>query len=205
MGTIFEYQGRYGAALSAKEGAVKTLRDIGERGFWLTAIVGSYGNALAVVGRFDEAQKNLEEALSVAREIHSDPMAARALNFQGDRFLYAGDVKSAKSRFDEALRVATRAMDREEELVAKHRLGRIAIDEGRYPEAIAALRRVIQDADGIGMKYISLGASVDLADALVHRKDYSAARRELANALPKCEKVNLRVLQAKVHYLLASL
>jgi tetratricopeptide (TPR) repeat protein/predicted Ser/Thr protein kinase len=203
MGTIFEYQGRYGAALSAKEEAVKTIRDIGERGFWLTAIVGSYGNALAEVGRFDEGQKNLDEALSVAREIHSDPMVARALNFQGDRFLYSGDIKSAKLRFEEALGAATRAKEREQELVARHRLGRVAIDEGRYPEAIAALRRVVQDADRIGMKYISLGASVDLADAFLHRKDYPAARRELAAALPKCEKVSLRVLQARIHYLLA--
>jgi serine/threonine protein kinase/tetratricopeptide (TPR) repeat protein len=203
MGTIFEYQGRYGAALSAKEEAVKTLRDIGERGFWLTAIVGSYGNALAEVGRFDEGQKNLDEALSIAREIHSDPMVSRALNFQGDRFLYAGDIKTGKSRFQEALAVARRAKEREQELVASQRLGRIAIDEGRYTEAIAALRRVVQDADGVGMKYVSLGASVDLADAFLHRKDYPAAGRELTAALPKCEKVSLRVLQAKIHYLLS--
>ncbi len=99
--------------------------------------------------------------------------------------------------------MATRAREREQELIARHRLGRVAIDEGRFPEAIISLRRVIQDADGLGMKYISLGASVDVADALAHRKDYAGARRELTIALPKCERMNLRVLQARIHYLMA--
>src|SRR5262249_21283687 len=46
-------------------------------------------------------------------------------------------------------------------------------------------------------------ASVDLADALVRRKDYVAARGELGILLPRCEKMNLRLLQARTHYLLS--
>ena len=55
----------------------------------------------------------------------------------------------------------------------------------------------------MGLKYASLEASIDLADALIHSKDYSGAQRELEAALPRCEKMSLRALQAKAHYLLA--
>jgi hypothetical protein len=35
MGTIFEYQGRYGAALKSKEEALKTYRELQDRSFWM--------------------------------------------------------------------------------------------------------------------------------------------------------------------------
>ncbi len=50
LGTLFSYQGRYGAALSAEEDALKTFRELQERGLWLAEILGYYGNALAQVG-----------------------------------------------------------------------------------------------------------------------------------------------------------
>jgi len=204
MGTIFEYQGRYGAALSSKQEAVNILRDTGERGFWLAAILGSYGNELSQVGRFDEAQKSLDEALSVAREIHSDPMVSQTLNFQGNRFLFSGNVKSARPLYEQALQVATRAMDREQMLISKRNLSKVSIREGRHGEAANSLRRLTQESNGLGLKYLSLEASIDLADALIHSKDYLGAQRELEATLPKCEKMSLRMLQARAHYLLAT-
>src|SRR5207244_116038 len=35
MGTIFEYQGRYGAALKSKEDDLKTSRELQDRSFWM--------------------------------------------------------------------------------------------------------------------------------------------------------------------------
>jgi hypothetical protein len=67
-------------------------------------------------------------------------MVSRALNFQGTVSSYAGDIKTGKSRFQETLAVARRAREREQELVASQRLGRIAIDEGGT-RSVAALRR----------------------------------------------------------------
>src|SRR5882724_7073842 len=68
MGTIFEYQGRYGAALKSKEEALKTFRELQDRSFWMAEILSGYGNSLSEVGRYDEAQKNLAEAMTLARE-----------------------------------------------------------------------------------------------------------------------------------------
>src|SRR5213592_1087370 len=84
MGTLFEYQGRYGAALDAKEEALKTFQPLQDRGFWLAEILSGHGNTLALVGRFDEAKRDLEAALDLAQKQQNNPLIAQILNFQGD-------------------------------------------------------------------------------------------------------------------------
>src|SRR5260370_17605201 len=58
MGTIFEHQGRYGAALKSKEDALKTFREFQDRSFWMAEILSGYGNSLIHVGHSDVSQKN---------------------------------------------------------------------------------------------------------------------------------------------------
>src|SRR5258705_4671347 len=108
MGTIFEYQGRYGAALKSKEEALKTFRELNDRGFWMAEILSGYGNSLSQVGRYDEAQQNLAEAMTLARKLQNKTLVAQILNFQGDIFYYRGDIKSAANLFSQALAAATR-------------------------------------------------------------------------------------------------
>jgi tetratricopeptide (TPR) repeat protein len=76
--------------------------------------------------------------------------------------------------------------------------------EGRSREAISSLKALAQEADSLGLKYLSVECSVDLGEALVNNKDYSRARQELEPALGKAEKLGLRTLLAKDHYLLAT-
>ena len=95
MGTLFSYQGRHGAALSAEEDALKTFRELQERGFWLAEILGHYGNALAQVGRTDDAQKSLDEAMNVARELKNQATTAEIHGYQGDNAFYRGDYQAA--------------------------------------------------------------------------------------------------------------
>jgi len=59
MGTVFEYQGQYGAAVNAKEEALKAFRDLKEQGFWLGEVLSGTGHALAMAGRFDDARRLL--------------------------------------------------------------------------------------------------------------------------------------------------
>jgi len=106
MGLVFGYQGRYGAALSAEEDALKTFRDLQERGYWLAEILGYNGNALAQVGRSDDAQKSLEEAMNAAREAKNQVTAAEIQGYQGDNAFYRGDYKAAAALYDEALKTA---------------------------------------------------------------------------------------------------
>ena len=62
MGILFAYQGRYSAALSSQQDAVKTTRELQQTGSWVIEILTNYGRALAEIGRSEEARKSLEEA-----------------------------------------------------------------------------------------------------------------------------------------------
>ncbi|HET9408436.1 MAG TPA: tetratricopeptide repeat protein [Candidatus Sulfotelmatobacter sp.] len=200
---VFRYQGRYSAALKSEDEALKVFRQLQDHGSWLGDVLSGYGNSLTLLGRGDEARPILNEARDVARDIKSDPLAAEALNFEGDRLFYAGDLKLAKSLYEDALRTASRTTDREKTLVAKLNLAKVAVAQKNSREAIKSLKGLAAQADTLGLKYFSLECSVSLAQALLDAKNYSAAKQELQEALDKSDKLGARVLLAKSHFLLA--
>jgi len=204
LGTLYGHQGRYGAALNSEQEALKTLRELQDRSPTMADILGSYGGALAEAGRWEEGQKTLDEALSLARELKSQPRVAQTLNFQGDSAFYRGDFRSAQTLYGQALQAASRTTDRDQAQASKIGLAKVAVREGRWREAISSLKALAQEADSLGLKYLSVECSVELGGTLVNNKDYSGARQELEPALGKAEKLGLRTLLAKDHYFLAT-
>lgn len=204
MGSLFGYQGRYGAAVNSEEEAVKTFRELQDRSATMAEILSGYGGALAKAGRRDEAQKTLEEALSLARELKSQPLVAETLNFQGDNAFYRGDFKSARTLYQKGLQAASLTKDRDKVLESKIGLAEAGIAEGHSRETISPLKGLAQEADGLGAKYLSVECSVDLAHAMINGKDYSHAQQELQNALSKSEKLGSRYLTLRIHYLLGN-
>ena len=202
LSKAFQNQGRYGAALTAAEDALKGWREINEPSFWLAEIQGNYGNALALVGRSDEAAKNLEEAASKARELKNNPTIAHILNFQGDRMFYRGDFKAARSFFEQASQTAARTGDRELVLRSKLNMARVAVGEGRSQDAVKQIKPLMDEADRSGLKSLSAECSVTLAEALVASKNYAGARQELDRSLRNSDKLGLQILLARSQYLL---
>jgi tetratricopeptide (TPR) repeat protein/predicted Ser/Thr protein kinase len=204
MGTLFAYQGRYGAAVNAKQEALNTFRELGDRSFWMVEMLSGYGDALAQAGRGEESQKSFDEAMSLARELKNDAFVAQILNYQGDSFFYRGNFKSARSLYEQAMKVASHTTDRGKVLISRFNLAKAAVKEGRSPAAISGLKGLAQEADTLGLKYLSAQCSIYLGEALVNTRDYSRARQELERAVAKTEKLGLRTLSAQGHYLLAT-
>jgi eukaryotic-like serine/threonine-protein kinase len=204
MGFLFERQGRYGAALSSEEEGIKTLRELNDRSPVMAEMLTGYGGTLAGAGREQEAQKALEEGFTLAREQNSQSLVAQALNTQGDAAFYRGDLKSARALYGQGLQAASHSKDRDKVVGSKLGLAQVTSREGRSREAIASFKILGQEADSLGMKYHSVKCSVDLTEALVNAKDYSRARQEIDSAMGKAEKLGLKVLLAKEHYLLAT-
>ncbi len=204
MGTLFGYQGRLGAALNSKQDALRTFRELQDRSPMMAEILSGYGAALAEAGRWDEAQKTLNEALSLARELKSQPAVAETLNFQGDSAFYRGDFNSARTLYGQAIQAASRTKERNKVLGSRIGLAKIAVNDGHSRAAISSLQSLAQEADSLGLKYLSVECSVYVSEALVNSKDYSRARQELGPALGKAEKLGLRTLLAKDHYLLGT-
>ena len=203
LGKIFQYQGRYGAALNSQQDALKSWHEVNESGFWLPQIQASYGNTLSLVGLGDEAQKNLGEALRIAREIKNDPLVAQILNFEGDRLFYSGDFSAARLLFEQALKVVSHTSDREQTLVTKFNLAKVAVMQGHPREQFRTLQSLAEEADRSGHKYLAVECTVYLGQALIAAKEYSRAQEVLQRTLANAEKVGLQVSLAKGHYLLA--
>jgi tetratricopeptide (TPR) repeat protein len=203
MGGLLEQQGRYGAALEAKGEALKTFRTLQERSYLLAQFLIGYGSTLAQAGRVDEADKNLVEGLAIARELKNQPLIAETFNAQGESAYYRGDPKGARALFEQARQAASRTGDRYFGLVASMNLARVSAEEGRPDSAVGELKRVMREADSLGLKHVSAEAELHLGAALLSARKAGEARAELTGALMKAEKLRSRALLARVHYLLA--
>jgi tetratricopeptide (TPR) repeat protein len=201
MGNVFKDQGRYGAAAGSQEEALKTYREIQDRSSAMADALNGYGQTLVMLGRYDDAEKNINDAMGLAREIKDNGNVSQSLNFQGERLLYAGDLKAARSQFDQALQIATRNKDRERILRAKMNLDKLSIQEGRGRELVGDLTRLGQEADSLGLRYLSAEAAVLRAEALLKSKDYRGAQSEAERALKPAEKSGFKFLMARDHYI----
>ncbi len=202
VGTIFEDQGRYGSAESSKKQALQNFREIKENSFWMGEALSGYGNALSEIGRFDEGAKTLGEALEFSRQLKNDALVAQALNWQGDNFLYRGDLGSAKSSYDQALQTASKTTDRQLLLVSKLNSARISIEQGQPQSAMKALNGVADEAEALGLKYRSIECSIIEAEGRMQLKDYPGARQQLERAVLQSEKLGLQPLLLRAHFFL---
>ena len=205
MAMIFAAQGRYGAALSAMQDALKIFKQTKEMTYFTAEITGRWGDLLAQVGRGDEGRQNIEDALNIAHQIKNDTAASMATNWMGDVNFYKGYFDAARQQYDHALQIATKASQREQILVSKVNKAKADVMQERGSNAIASLKKLAEEADSLGLKSASVECSVYLGAAMIEAKDYSGAHQQLDLSLARAEKLGLRLLQAKAHYLLASL
>jgi tetratricopeptide (TPR) repeat protein/predicted Ser/Thr protein kinase/TolB-like protein len=204
IGTLFDYQGRFGAAINSKQDALKTFRNLKDRTFWMAEILGGYAEALTLAGRGQESQAYLDEALSLSRELKNDGMVAQTLDFEGDFAYYSGDLKSARSYYQSALQAAAHTKEPDKALTAKADLARVDIEEGHTAVAIGTLRSLAQQAEEQGFAYMDVECSIYMAEAMMQARDYSHARAELERALLEADKLGLKPLSTKAHYVLGT-
>ncbi len=204
LGLVFEYQGRLGPAVGALQDAVKAFRDQSDRSSRMAQALNDLGGALAVSGRGAESAKLLDEAQGLARGLKNDSLSASILKHQGDASFYQGDLKPAKDLYQQAVRQAAHTSAKDLLLTAKLDLANVAIAEGHPQSAPGDLRNLVQQADAMGAKYLSVDCSVSLAEALIKSKDYAHARQELQRTLSRSDKLGLRLENARIHYLLGT-
>jgi serine/threonine protein kinase/tetratricopeptide (TPR) repeat protein len=204
MAALFAAQGRYDAALKAQQEAVSTYRQLNDRTYLAVAALAGYGHTLSAVGREDEGQKNIEEALKIAVEAKNDSITAEALNYLGDSYFYRGDYPTARQQYEKALQLASRSKVRDQVVLANLNLAKLDVAQGRSQAAVSALKKLKQDADSMGLKAESVQASIYLGEALLATKHPDAAREELDSAVGRAEKLGLLVEQARAQYLLGS-
>jgi tetratricopeptide (TPR) repeat protein len=144
----------------------------------------------------------LNEALAFARDTNNEIQVAQALNDEGDSYFYQGDYKSAAPIYQQALQSASKTSDRQLTLLSKVGLAKLAVQQGGAASAASTLHGLSNDADALGLKYVSVDCSVYLADALIATKNYAKARDALNGTLSQSEKLGLRAMLAQSQYLM---
>ena len=158
-----------------------------------------------LAGRGNDAKDSLTEAFTVSTELKNDGMIAQTLGFQGDASFYRGDFKSADGLYTRALQAALRSKEPDKIVIAKSNLAKVQVQEKRGQQAIASLRPLIQQADEIGVKYVSVECSIFMAEAMIQGHNNTQARQELDRALLRADKSGMQPLSARIHFLLAGM
>jgi len=205
LGMILDYQGRFGAAIQSKQAALSTFQELKDKTYWMAEIQGGYAQALILAGRGEEAKSDLDSALRLSRELKNDGMISQTLSFQGDAAYYRGDSKAAGALYEQGLQAANLSKEPDKVLIAKINVAKVAIQEGHGREAIVKLRPLLQQAEHLGLKYTQVDCSVSMAEAMIQIKDSAHAQPELERALLAADKLGLKPLSAKAHYLLAGI
>ena len=147
----------------------------------------------------------MNDALSLARELKNEGMESQTLAFQGDVAYYRGDSKSARAFYEQALQAATRSKEPDRILIAKVDLAKVAA-AGRITlsRPSAASVKLMQQADDQGVPNVSVECSIYMAEAMIRNHDNAHAQQELERALLRADKIGLKPLSAKAHYLLGN-
>ena len=199
MASVFDYQGRFGAAVKAKQDAVQSMRDLGQRDAWLAEMLGGYGYSLSLAGRTDEAAKPLDDALALARDLQNPILVAQTTRFQTARLFYAGDLKGAAPLAEQAVAAASRTSDKSQQLAADVMAATVAAAAQPTPAGAARLAKLSQDADALGLASVAVDCAVTRAGVLLKIGDRANARKEADRAIARAETLGFRVSAAKAH------
>jgi len=205
VGALYALQGKYGSALSALQEAVKDFQQVKDQTWVAAEAMSRYGNALSEVGRWDEGRKKIEDAIKLATDVKNDSILAQALNYLGDSYFYAGDYAAARQQYVRAMQTATKAKNREVTTRSKFDLARLDVAQRKAAGAIPALKNLVEETETVGLKSLSVQASIYLAQALIDTGKTEDAQQELDRALNRAEKLGLQVEMARAHFLLGQI
>jgi serine/threonine protein kinase/tetratricopeptide (TPR) repeat protein len=202
LGALYDAQGQYDRALSARQSAVEFFK-VNDHTAEAVEAVGGYGVTLSQMGRADEGQKSIEDALKMANDMKNDSLTALVLNWLGDSYFYRGDLSGARQQYDRALQAAQKSGDEQRVALARFNQSKIDVWQGHSQAAVAPLQKLVQQTDTLGLRSLSVKCSVYLAEALLSANKIDAAQRELDKAINRAEKLDLRLEQAHAKYVLA--
>jgi tetratricopeptide (TPR) repeat protein len=204
VGTVFEYQGRYGAALKSRTEAYEQFQKLSDKSFWNAEVQSGYGRSLMLAGQLDEAKKILDQALKVARDQGNQTVVVRVLNDLGEYSRLTGDPNGGRAPLDEAQQIAAKLGDRS--LVLRTQLNQALVhvrDRARATQTAPSLATLAREAETQGLTYLSLEAAVARADALLTAGQAVPAATEVQRAITRADNMGMRMLQARGHYVAA--
>ncbi len=169
-------------ALPAAETASARFRELGDRRGIVKAETIA-GRVLLELGRYDEAERRLFDALEIARNIDDQLLAAVALQGLGLSRGIAGDLEASRAHVEEALAIATAASADRIALVAGMVAAEAHFSGGETDTAIKLGEDAVQVARDLGDEFAQMRTLANLATYLVAANRIGDARNAAREAL----------------------
>ncbi|MCP3978637.1 MAG: CHAT domain-containing protein [bacterium] len=163
------------------------------------------GEVLVADGREAEAVKEYERALEVQRRWNDRPGELATLMHLSGIYTKRDRDPHAESVLLEAVRLARVLGDRDSEVRARTKLAGHYETVGREREAIAQLRRVLEDPSAFRSRYKEPRARYQLGELLFDLGELAAAGHELELAAASASRVEFTSVEADVRTRLATI
>jgi tetratricopeptide (TPR) repeat protein len=203
IGAIFDYQGRFGAAVKSKGEALQTFRELGQRDSALVEILAGYGASVTLAGKMGDAVRPLEEAAKLATELKNPTLLGQVLLYQADRQYYSGDLNAASETAKRAAEAASASADRTLVLAVDARQAMIASADRPSRGLLATLQKLSAEAESRGLRSLAVEIEIARLEALHRLGDHEEAVRSANRVLARADALGLRVPRAKAHYVSA--
>ena len=204
MGVLFAAQGKYDSALNYLQQAMDGFKQVNDRTWYSVEALARYGDVLSIVGRGEDGQKYIDQALKLAEEVKGELAIAGARNDLADSYFYRGDYSSARQQYDRARQIATKLALADQSLRARLGLARVDLEQGRAKAALPELKKLRDQAASMGLKALAVRASISYAQALLAANNADAARQELESALGQTDKMGMLLERVRAEYLLGN-
>ena len=154
------------------------------------------GQICSFAGRYDEAQKFLQESLSMARILDDPLMVGRVLNTLGLMSFGQGDRAAARLFCSEALEIAEKSGNKRQILTASNALAQLHRLEGDIDRAEPLYERSVALARELGDREFTALVLLNLAMVAIARRSAERARGLLQEVLAiVAETASRRVVQ----------
>ena len=109
-------------------------------------------------------------------------------------------MKAAAAAYQYSLQTGEKSGDAHLVLLNKINLAKLAVAYGKFAPAANELQALGEQADSLGLKYLSTQCLLLCGEALIGTKDYAGALKDLKSATLRSEKLTLRALLAQCQY-----
>ena len=135
------------------------------------------------LGRYKEAGKNLDVALSLAEKAGDRTQVASVLGALGNLYIATGPEDAALKNLTEGLRIAKELNNQDLSATILNNLGNLLTAQKKYAEAIAAYNESAALAKSRNNRVLAGKALINAATASMQNKQYKEAKALLDNAL----------------------
>jgi tetratricopeptide (TPR) repeat protein len=187
LGTLHSNLGNEALAVNMLGESLELARDVfGNENAHILGSLVRLGRSLGNLNRNDDAEPLFLEALRLAEKTIGKDHGnyARILHDYAEVLRQQGDFVRLRDVRDEAVLIADAFFGREHSTSVNLRKARamIELDEGRYPQALDALRGVLPDVyDAFGENHmITFNTEAVLAQALLETGNFDAARESMS-------------------------